>query len=131
MALRDLAHSAVDISDGLFGDLKHILEASQVDAQVFLEQLPKSAALKKQERTIQNQFAANGGDDYELCFTAPADKHDQLRKLSKALSLNLTQIGSITAMTSLTPKLQIFDEQQTLLSDTETAALLKSFDHFK
>ncbi len=131
MALRDLAHSAVDISDGLFGDLKHILEASQVDAQVFLEQLPKSAILKKQERAIQNQFAANGGDDYELCFTAPADKHDQIRELGKALSLNLTRIGSITAMTSLTPKLQIFDEQQTLLSDTETAPFLKSFDHFK
>ena len=130
ISLRDVAHSAIDLSDGLLGDLKHILEASQVDAQIFLEKLPKSATLKKQDQAIQNQFAANGGDDYELCFTAPENKHDLVLKISKELSLNLTPIGSITAMTSSKPKIAIFDGDQTLLSDTATASLLQSFDHF-
>ena len=56
--LRNVASAALDISDGLLGDLRHILKQSQVDAQIHLDQLPKSSILKKQESSIQNLFAA-------------------------------------------------------------------------
>ena len=63
MALREVASAALDVSDGLLGDLKHILKQSQLDAEIILEQLPISATLQKQSKAIQNQFAASGGDD--------------------------------------------------------------------
>jgi thiamine-monophosphate kinase len=67
MKIREVASAALDISDGLLGDLQHILKQSQVSAEVFLDQLPKSEILQKQSEDVQNQFAACGGDDYEIC----------------------------------------------------------------
>ena len=104
--LRSIAHAALDVSDGLLGDLRHILRASQMDASVFLNRLPLSLTLQKQSELIRTQCAATGGDDYEICFTAPIDKRHEIAALSKMLSISLTNIGSITA------------------------ELLKSFDHF-
>ena len=127
--LRSIASAALDVSDGLLGDLKHILNQSQVGAEVFLDQLPKSASLKKQSEAIQNQFAACGGDDYEICFTAPTEHRDAIDVISKKLHLPITRIGRITASTGPTETLQLLNHGN-LLSDTETAILLKSFDHF-
>ena len=127
--LRSIASAALDISDGLLGDLKHILNQSQVGAEVSLDQLPKSASLQKQSETIQNQFAACGGDDYEICFTAPTEHRDAIDVISKELHLPITRIGRITANTGPTETLQLLNNGN-LLSDTETATLLKSFDHF-
>ena len=128
--LRDIASAALDISDGLLGDLQHILKQSDVDAEVHLNQIPKSITLQKQAIDIQNQFAACGGDDYELCFTAPITQSKAITEISKALDLPLTCIGKIVAKENLEPKIRLRDTQGNLLSETETRTLLKSFDHF-
>lgn len=128
--LRSLASAALDVSDGLLGDLKHILNQSQVDAEIDLKALPKSAVLQKQSIDIQNQFAACGGDDYELCFTAPKDQRDAVDQLSKTLDLPLTIIGQITIKNNLETNIKIFNVDGNLLNQTEAASLLQSFDHF-
>ena len=130
MKIRELASAALDISDGLLGDLHHILKQSQVSAEVFLDQLPKSEILQKQSEDIQNQFAASGGDDYEICFTAPTEKRDVIDEISIALNLPLTRIGSITEKVGAAEKLSLFNKNGGLLDETKSAALLKSFDHF-
>lgn len=79
-ALRGLATSAIDISDGLLADLGHILQASQVGALLELDALPLSQALQQQLSIEQAwQFALTAGDDYELCFTVPPEKEAQLQ----------------------------------------------------
>jgi thiamine-monophosphate kinase len=128
--LRGIASAALDVSDGLLGDLKHILEQSHVDAEVFLGQLPKSALLMKQSETIQNQFAACGGDDYELCFTAGQEQRDRINQISQELSLPLVRIGTIKAMRNSKPSIDLMDQTGKLLSKDATASLLQSFDHF-
>jgi thiamine-monophosphate kinase len=130
MKIRELASAALDISDGLLGDLHHILKQSQVSAEVFLDQLPKSETLQRQSEDIQNQFAASGGDDYEICFTAPIEKRDLIDEISTALNLPLTRIGSITEKVGAVEKLSLFNKNGDLLDETKSAVLLKSFDHF-
>ena len=69
-----VASAAIDVSDGLFGDLNKLLSASNVGAEIDLDSLPVSAALgAAYESDVQRRFALSGGDDYELCFTAPPD----------------------------------------------------------
>ena len=128
--LRGIASAALDVSDGLLGDLKHLLKQSYVDAEILLAELPKSTSLKKQSVVIQNQFAACGGDDYELCFTAPSKQCDAILEIGKALNLPLTKIGCTTPMQSHQTQVRIIGVDGTLLSDTDSAKLLKSFDHF-
>ena len=130
IALRGLANSALDISDGLLGDLKHILEESGKSAEIFLERIPKSNTLLKQSQVTQNQCAANGGDDYELCFTAPISKRNVITQISAELNLPLTQIGSIKSMQHATPEIRIIDKDAKELDTQEANLLMKSFDHF-
>jgi thiamine-monophosphate kinase len=130
MKIREIASAALDISDGLLGDLQHILKQSQVSAEVFLDQLPKSETLQKQSEDMQNQFAASGGDDYEICFTAPIEKRDAIDQISTALNLPLTRIGSVTKTVGAIEKLSLLNKNGVLLDETKSAALLKSFDHF-
>jgi thiamine-monophosphate kinase len=130
IALRDIAHSAVDISDGLLGDLRHILQQSSKDAKVFLDRLPKSATLLKQSVDIQNRYAASGGDDYELCFTSPVSKREVLTKISANLHLPLTNIGTIGPMQQSSPEISLINYQGKKLSPEEANPLLQSFDHF-
>ena len=130
LALREVANSALDISDGLLGDLRHILKQSSKDAEIFLDRIPKSTTLRKQTLAIQNQYAANGGDDYELCFTAPSGKRDVITKISADLNLPLTQIGSIKSMKGSAPEIHIIDNDGKELNSQQAALLLKSFDHF-
>jgi thiamine-monophosphate kinase len=130
IALRGIANSALDISDGLLGDLRHILKQSSKDAEIFLEQIPKSPTLRKQTIAIQNQYSANGGDDYELCFTAPSSKRDVIAKISSDLNLRLTQIGSVKSMQHSTPEIHLVDHNGQELNAQEANLLLKSFDHF-
>ena len=74
LALRGLASSCLDISDGLAQDLGHILQASHVGAELYLEQLPLSEGLLQLPLEQALSFALNAGDDYELCFTMPDAK---------------------------------------------------------
>lgn len=96
MALRGIATSGLDLSDGLSGDLKHILKASKVSASVELTNLPISAELKQQVTQSQAlQLALGGGDDYELCFTANAADHEKVMQIAQDLNIPVTQIGVI------------------------------------
>lgn len=72
--LLDFATSGIDISDGLSSDLGHILNKSGVGATIELTKLPSSSALQKVSAAKSVDLALNSGDDYELCFTIPADK---------------------------------------------------------
>ncbi|QWE14784.1 thiamine-phosphate kinase [Polynucleobacter sp. AP-Sving-400A-A2] len=130
IALRGIANSALDISDGLLGDLRHILKQSGKDAEIFLERIPKSTTLGKQSSTIQNQYAASGGDDYELCFTAASGSRDAITKISEDLNLPLTQIGSVKSMQHSAPEIRIIDNDGKKLNSQQAGLLLKSFDHF-
>ena len=128
--LHGIASAALDVSDGLLGDLQHILEQSEVTAEIFLDSLPKSALLKNQSELIQNQFAACGGDDYEICFTAPIGKREAIAEISKVLNLPITRIGSITAKEKANQNMRLLNQNGELLNDAQTVALLNSFDHF-
>ncbi|HSI94795.1 MAG: thiamine-phosphate kinase [Methylophilaceae bacterium] len=102
LALRGIATSALDISDGLLGDLGHILERSNVGAELCFDALPSHPAL---EPLLANEWAQrcllSGGDDYELCFTAPRTRHDAIKTLEDRLGLKLSRIGKITADSGL------------------------------
>lgn len=89
--LTHLASACIDISDGLIGDLKKLLEASQVGGDLDLDALPMSQPLKDAFAAEERlQFAATGGDDYELCFTSSKTVPDALAGVS------LTAIGTVT-----------------------------------
>ena len=131
MQLRGIASSALDISDGLLGDLRHILKASQVNAEVLIDQLPTSPTLAAQTERLRRQCAANGGDDYELCFTAPKHKRAEIESLSTAI-LPLTRIGSICSASNGTePTLILRDANGNPLTTADSMLLTQSFDHFK
>ena len=99
-ALKGLASSMIDISDGLAQDLGHILKASHVGATLDLDQLPIDAALKKLQQEKQWQYALAGGDDYELCFTISPQNYEKL--LQQQLDVDITKVGQITPQQSLT-----------------------------
>ncbi len=130
ITLRGIANSALDISDGLLGDLRHILKQSNKDAEIFLDRLPKSATLRNQSMEIQNRYAASGGDDYELCFTAPMSMRGVITKISADLNLPLAQIGHIQAMQHSTPEIKLINSAGVALNPSEASQLLQSFDHF-
>ncbi len=92
---RGLAQAAIDVSDGLLADLRHIVERSAVDAEVFVAQLP--GLPEGADALLARQCQVAGGDDYELVFTSPADKRDDLLVLSGEIGLSLWRIGTISA----------------------------------
>lgn len=98
LALRDIASSAIDISDGLLADLGHILETSRAGAELDLAALPLSPALQgRMSQPSGRQCALAGGDDYELCFTASVAQRETLAGIAARLGVPLTRIGQITA----------------------------------
>lgn len=95
LVLRDIATSCIDISDGLLADLGHILHASTLGAIIDLAKIPCINHLKQDLHNVQIQQAIlAGGDDYELCFTAPKSQRNEIHILSEQLSLPLTLIGN-------------------------------------
>jgi thiamine-monophosphate kinase len=99
LALCGIAQSAIDISDGLLADLGHILDASHVGAQLEFTAMPVSPAMRGYigNSEIARQCVLSGGDDYELCFTAPANRHDDVLHIGTTLGMPLTRIGGIVA----------------------------------
>lgn len=114
-ALRGIATSAIDVSDGLLGDLGHILAASGVGARLDVDALPRSAVLAAQPMALQHECLLAGGDDYELVFTAPAGVR------LPDVGVALTRIGVIEAE----PGLRVVDGQGAAVEHG-----LRSFDHF-
>lgn len=102
LALRDVAHAAIDISDGLLADLGHILERSQLGAELHFDALPPHPALHS---LLAQSWARDcllaGGDDYELCFTATPHRSEAIRAIGTQLGLPLTCIGRITEQSGL------------------------------
>lgn len=93
-----LASSAIDVSDGLSGDLRHLCEASQVGAEVELEKLPISAACRAYGKAAGRspvQLALSGGEDYELLFTAAPDCRSKIERQARAHGYRVTCIGTI------------------------------------
>lgn len=90
-----IAHAAIDISDGLLADLGHIARRSHLQAQVSLVQLPHLPEEVNRAVALDCQLA--GGDDYELCFTAPASRRPAIAALASHLELPLWRIGSMLA----------------------------------
>ena len=89
-SLAGRASAAIDISDGLLGDLKKLLYSSGVGAEINLDNLPISDALASSfDRDVQRRYALSGGDDYELCFTAADDA------LPDVSELRVTAIGTV------------------------------------
>ena len=101
-----------------------------MDAEIQLNQLPKSVTLQKQGISIQNQFAACGGDDYELCFTAHSSQREKVQSISKSLYLPLTLIGKIVPKEGAEAKIHLINALGNKLSDIEAAPFFNSFDHF-
>ncbi|MFO7543770.1 MAG: thiamine-phosphate kinase [Thiobacillus sp.] len=122
IALRGLASSAIDLSDGLLGDLGHILERSHVGATLDFSAIPTLPVVQKygQDASVRECILA-GGDDYELCFTAPAGKRDGVRAAAESAGVAVTRIGRITAE----PGLAVLDTDGRPLSITHTG-----YDHF-
>jgi len=102
LALRGVASAAMDVSDGIAGDLRHLLAASRCGATIQVDALPVSAAVRDLPIEIRRQFAFAGGDDYELLFTAPPTAAPHLQALFPKLGVKITRIGQILADTTLT-----------------------------
>ena len=121
LALRGLATAAIDLSDGLVGDLGHVLQRSDVGAVIDVDQLPISPALAGQPQAVQRDCALAGGDDYELLFTAPAGARARVLAAGASAGVALRRIGRIEAGSGWR------------LVDGAGAALnlaLRGFDHF-
>lgn len=121
LALRGLATSAIDISDGLVADLGHVLTASDVGADIIVDNLPFSLAFQSLESAPSWQQAVNAGDDYELCFTVPADREADVQAKLHAVNCPCTRIGEISDRSGL----RWHDSEGVEAPLTNT-----SFDHF-
>jgi len=124
MALRGIASSAIDVSDGLAADLGHIGERSGAALELRYAQLPRSRALKAcaDERLVQQCLLA-GGDDYELAFTASPDARARVEAVAAELGLTLTRIGCVSA--GRPGALSVYDEGGNIMHVASGG-----FDHF-
>jgi thiamine-monophosphate kinase len=123
LALRGLASAAIDISDGLAQDLGHILTASGLGADIELGRMPVSASLLEfhPEDAARWQLQLGGGDDYELCFTAPARNAFAIEQALAQCGVSASVIGHTTEQTGL----------RCLAPDGESFALARTgFQHF-
>ncbi len=128
LALRGVASAAIDLSDGLLGDLAHVLKASQKGAQLQVLDMLQSPLVSEDLRTLPQDQALKlmlqGGDDYELLFSAPKSKAQALKVLAQQLNLPLTVIGQVTENAGI----ELL--QAPSLLDTESLKSLGSYDHF-
>ncbi|OAT33802.1 thiamine-monophosphate kinase [Buttiauxella brennerae ATCC 51605] len=121
-ALRDLASSAIDLSDGLISDLGHILKASECGARIDLDALPYSEAIKANvSAELALQWALSGGEDYELCFTVPEINRGALDVAIGNLGIPFTCIGQVAPESE---GLQFMQNGKPVTLD------LKGYDHF-
>lgn len=119
--LRDAVHAAIDISDGLLGDLGHILSASGVGAVLHADRLPLSSALCRLYPQRAREWALAGGEDFELCMTIPPERLESCHDRARTLGVRLTEVGEITAATGL----QVQSDGRPLRE------LPNSWDHFR
>jgi len=123
-ALRGIATAAIDVSDGLLGDLGHVLQQSQVGARIDVDAAfgllaTSNAAGLQAER--QFEFVLAGGDDYELAFTAPAAQRGAVEAAAQESGTVVTRIGQIEAELGV----RLFDA-----AGERVTRSYGSFDHF-
>jgi thiamine-monophosphate kinase len=121
LRLRGIATACIDVSDGLTGDLGHILERSQVGARVEWAMIPCSEALRRQPVETQLRCALAGGDDYELLFTAGAEHRAAVERAALEARTPVTRVGAIT------------DGRDLLVVDRDGRPMdmpFKAYDHF-
>jgi thiamine-monophosphate kinase len=124
VSLRGVATAMADISDGLLGDLGHILKASRVGADIQIASIQNLMLTRGMWPCTQDlllRCVLSGGDDYELVFTCPPSQHQHVQSLSEACGTPVTRIGRIIAE----PRLHLLSENGVVLPNTFT-----SFDHF-
>ena len=129
IALRGIASAAVDVSDGLIGDLGHILASSRIGATLDADAASALVAANKHAPGTADLFAIDvlrtcalsGGDDYELVFTAPSFARDAVLQAGVVAATPVTRIGRIEAE----PGLRIVDAR-----GAPVAQHFTSFDHF-
>jgi len=122
IALRGIATSAIDISDGLLGDLGHILERSNIGATIEFAALPTLPVVQRYlHEAVARDCVLAGGDDYELCFTAPVDRRDAVAAAAQSAGVPVTRIGRISAE----PGLAVIDADGQPLPFDHTG-----YDHF-
>ncbi len=99
ISLRGIASSAIDISDGLLADLSHILDSSGCGATLQLGTLPRSTTLLNciGDDVESLRLALSAGDDYELCFTVPQEKVDELERVTANWSCGVSRVGEIVS----------------------------------
>lgn len=121
--LLGLAHAAIDVSDGLAADLGHMLERSAAAATIELEAVPRSRVVRSlDDQALARRCVLAGGDDYELCFTAPSLARSRVQAIGRELALPLVRIGRIEAGSGLT----------ILGTDGKPFSLeVAGFDHFR
>ena len=125
-ALVGVASAAIDVSDGLLADLSHIAERSGCAAAVKLVQLPhlpKGESYDADLRRIALECQLTGGDDYELCFTAPGTQSLAIAQIAATLELPLWNIGEMAAGTS--GEVTVFDPDGKPVQFDR-----KGYDHF-
>ena len=99
-ALLGIAHACIDVSDGLLADIGHVCAASGVGAQIDIDTLPASPgliALAGGDVESRRRWQASGGDDYELCFTAPPEAAAHVEEAALRSNTRVTRIGRIKA----------------------------------
>jgi thiamine-monophosphate kinase len=121
-ALRGVATSAIDLSDGLVGDLGHVLQQSGVGACIEVATLPRSAVLAAQPEALQLECLLAGGDDYELLFTAPPSQRETVLAAARGAQVPVTCCGRIEAGAAL----RLVDARGHAVAFAGHA-----FDHFK
>lgn len=129
LALRGIATAAVDVSDGLLGDLGHILKASavgaRIDTSIAINLIASHAQIARAERLFSYEkmlaYVLAGGDDYELAFTAPAARRQAVLDAAQLAHTPVTRIGQIEAQ----PGVRLHNAQGQLLEKRYA-----SFDHF-
>jgi thiamine-monophosphate kinase len=121
VALWGLASSAVDVSDGLLGDLAHTLRCSGVGAVIEVDAVPRSAVLREQPLAVQRLCTLSVGDDYELVFTAAPNRAAAVADAARRAGVSATRIGRIDAAAGL----RLIDA-----AGREVAHTFVSFDHF-
>jgi thiamine-monophosphate kinase len=123
-ALRGIAHAMADVSDGLLGDLGHILKASQVGAEIdthIATTLMQTARQWSCPPDLAMSCVMSGGDDYELVFTAPVASSAEVLAAAHGCGTRVTRIGRITPSRTLS----LLDAKGQIVTNT-----FRSFDHF-
>ena len=110
VALRGVAHSAIDISDGLLADLGHICERSRLSAVIEWEAIPANAIVRSLAQTDRGaQALLAGGDDYELCFTASPNRRSDVLRAARKARVAVTPIGRMRPRARAMPLVEVLN----------------------